>query len=397
MAETTLQKEKIAQAVRMLNELQLDCWLTFVRETAEQPDPAYKLIVNHDVVWHSAFLLTRSGARIAIVARYDDDLVRQSGLYDVVRYTEDIAPALRSVLQRLDPASIALNYASDDVAADGLTHGMYLRLHEALKDTPYPRRFLSSGPLISHLRTRKTALELTRMRQAIQETEEMFSRVTASVHQGSCERDVSDMLHAEMAKRQLGPAWSYATCPGVKFGPHTSIGHGVPGEMVLEPGWLASVDFGVSYQGYCSDLQRLWYLCRPGETSVPEAVQRAFQVARGAIEAGKALLRPGIQGWQVDAAARRFLCEAGYPEYMHALGHSVGRHVHDGGPLLGPRWARYGETPYYPIEAESIFTLELGIMTGHGYVGLEDEVLVTSDGCAWFSCPQEEIYLLACS
>jgi len=352
--------------------------------------------VNHDVVWPSAFLLTRSGARIAIVARYDDDLVRQSELYDVVRYTEDIAPALRSLLQRLDPTSIALNYASDDVAADGLTHGMYIQLREALKDTPYPRRFLSSGPLISRLRTRKTALELMRMRQALQETEEIFSQVTASLQRGRSERDVSSMLHAEMAKRQLSPAWSYDICPGVRFGPHTSVGHGVPGEVALEPGWLASVDFGVSYQGYCSDLQRLWYLCRPGETGVPETVQRAFQAARGAIEAGKALLRPGIQGWQVDAVARRFLCEAGYPEYMHALGHSVGRHVHDGGPLLGPRWARYGETPYYPIEAESVFTLELGVMTGHGYVGLEDEVIVTSDGCAWFSCPQEEIYLLAC-
>jgi Xaa-Pro aminopeptidase len=397
MAETALQREKIAQAVRILNELQLDCWLTFVRETAEQPDPAYKLIVNHDVVWQSAFLLTRSGARIAIVARYDDDLVRQSALYEVVRYTDDIAPALLSVLQRLDPTSIALNYASSDLAADGLTHGMYLQLCDVLKGTPYPQRFLSSGPLISRLRNRKTAVELTHMRRAIQETEEIFARVTAFLHQGSSQRDIGRMMHAEMRARKLGPAWSSDTCPVVKFGPHTLFGHGASDDTALEPGWLASVDFGVSYQGYCSDLQRLWYLCRPGEAGVPAAVQKAFQAVRGAIEAGKALLCPGIQGWQVDAVARRFLCEAGYPEYMHALGHSVGRHVHDGGPLLGPRWARYGETPYYPIEAGSVFTLELGVMTRQGYVGLEDEVIVTSEGCAWFSCPQEEIYLLTCS
>jgi Xaa-Pro aminopeptidase len=339
--------------------------------------------------------LTRCGARIAIVARSDDDLVRQSELYEVVRYSGDIAPALLSVLKRLDPASIALNYASGDVAADGLTHGMYMQLCEALKGTPYARRFLSSGPLISRLRGRKTAVELARMRRAIEETEEIFTRVTAFLHQGSSERDLGSMIHAEMIERKLGPAWSYNTCPGVTFGAHTLFAHGAPGDIALEPGLLASVDFGVSYQSYCSNLQRLWYLCRPGETSVPEVVQKAFQAVRGAIEAGKAQLRPDIQGWQVDAAARNFLCQAGYPEYMHALGHSVGRHVHDGGPLLGPRWARYGETPYYPIEAGSVFTLKLGIMTGHGYVGLEDEVIVTSDGCGWFSCPQEEIYLLA--
>lgn len=394
MVETALQEEKIAQAVRILNELQLDCWLTFVRETDEQPDPACTLIVNHDVTWPSAFLLTRSSARLAIVARYDDELVRQSGLYDVVSYTDDIAPALLSVLTRLDPTSIALNYAIGDVAADGLTHGMYLQLCDALQNTPYPRRFISSGPLVARLRSRKTPLELARMRRAIQETEEIFTLVTAFLREGRTEREVSAMMHAEMAQRRLGAAWSYEGCPGVKFGPHTLLGHGLPGELALLPGYLASVDFGVSYQGYCSDLQRLWYLCRPGETGVPEGVQKAFQAARGAIEAGRALLRPGIQGWQVDAAARAFLREAGYPEYMHALGHSVGRHAHDGGPLLGPRWARYGETPYYTVEADTVFTLELGVMTGHGYVGLEDEVLVTPDGCIWLACPQEEILLI---
>lgn len=394
MPEIMLQREKIAQAIRILNELQLDCWLIFVRETDEQPDPAYKLVVNHDVTWHTAFLLTRSGERIAVVARYDDDLVCQSGLYEVVSYTDDIAPTLASVLARLDPASIALNYAVGDVAADGLTHGMYMQLIEALKGTPYPHRFISSGPLISRLRSRKTPSELERMRQAVNETEEIYALVSTSLRVGVTEREIGELMHEAMAKRKLGASWSYASCPGVKFGPHTLFGHGTPSEIALEPGFLASFDFGVRYQDYCSDLQRLWYVRRSGETEAPEAVHKAFAASREAIAAAKATLRPGLQGWQIDEAARSTLIAAGYPEYQHAVGHSVGRHAHDGGPLLGPRWARYGETPYYPIEEGVVFTLELGVKTEHGYVGLEDEVIVTSDGCEWFSQPQEEIYLV---
>lgn len=394
MPETMLQEEKISQAIRILNELQLDCWLIFVRETDEQPDPAYKLVVNHDVTWHTAFLLTRSGERIAVVARYDDDLVRQSGLYEVVSYIDDVAPALLEVLTRLDPASIALNYALGDVAADGLTHGMYLKLLETLKDTPYPQRFISAGPLVSRLRSRKTPAELQRMRAAIRETEEIFALTNAALRAGVTEREMGSMMHAEMARRNLGAAWSYASCPGVKFGPNTLFGHGEPGEIVLEPGFLASIDFGVRYQDYCSDLQRLWYVRKPGETQVPEVVRRAFDAARGAVAAAKALIRPGIQGWQADDASRTFLVAAGYPEYQHAVGHSVGRHAHDGGPLLGPRWARYGETPFHTIEEGVVFTLELGVMTEHGYIGLEDEIIVTADGNEWFSQPQEEIYLI---
>ena len=394
MTETMLQQEKIAQAIRILNELQLDCWLIFVRETDEQPDPAYGLVVDHDVTWHTAFLLTRNGERIAVVARYDDDLVRQSGLYKAVSYTADIAPVLAEVLTRLNPASIALNYAVGDVAADGLTHGMYLQLLDALKDTPYPQRFISAGPLISRLRSRKTPAELELMHQATRETEEIYALVNASLHAGVTEREIGDLMHAEMAKRHLGAAWSYASCPGVKFGPNTLFGHGAPSEIALEPGFLASLDFGVSYQDYCSDLQRLWYLRKPGETKVPEVVRTAFEAAKGAVAAGKAVIRPGIQGWQADEAARNFLVAAGYPEYQHALGHSVGRHAHDGGPLLGPRWPRYGETPYQTLEEGVVFTLELGVRTEHGYIGLEDEIIVTATGNEWFSQPQEEIYLI---
>src|SRR5579859_1216532 len=395
MNDTELQQEKIAQAIRILNELQLDCWLTFVRETDEQSDPALKLIFHADMTWHAAFLLTKTGERLAVAARYDDDLVRQSGLYDrVFSYTEDFGPALLDALKTVHPTSIAINYAFDDVAADGLTHGMYLQLKAALKHTPYPQRFISSGPLISRLRSRKTPIELKRMQQAIGETEELFSLVHRFLQPGVTERATSEMLHAAMEQRGLGAAWSYASCPGVKFGPHTLFGHGIPSEIALEPGFVASLDLGVRSQGYCSDLQRIWYALQPGEMQPPEEVQRAFAAVKGAIEEGKAALRSGIAGWQVDAAARDYLVSAGYKEYQHALGHSVGRHAHDGGPLLGPRWPRYGEMPYNKIEEGTVYTLELGVMTERGYVSQEDEVLVTSDGCEWFSQPQDAIYLI---
>src|SRR5579864_833599 len=166
MNNAELQQEKIAQAIRILNELQLDCWLTFVRETDEQRDPALKLIFHADMTWHAAFLLTRTGERLAVAARYDDDLVRQSGLYNhVFSYTQDFGPALQDALKAVHPTSIAINFAFDDVAADGLTHGMYLQLKGALKHTPYPQRFISAGPLISRLRSRKTPVELKLMRQ----------------------------------------------------------------------------------------------------------------------------------------------------------------------------------------------------------------------------------------
>lgn len=204
------------------------------------------------------------------------------------------------------------------------------------------------------------------------------------------EREISDLVHAEMTSRSLGSAWSYDSCPGVKFGPNTRE----PGGNEIEPGFVASVDLRVSYADYCSDLQRMWYLRKPGEQNVPEVVSQAFAAVKGAIEAGKAVLKPGVQGWQVDAAAREYLVQAGYPENQHALGYGVGRYAHDGGPILGPRWARHGETPYYTIEEGLVFTLELGVMTERGYVSQEDEVIVTAQGCEWFSQPQDAIYVV---
>jgi Xaa-Pro aminopeptidase len=160
----------------------------------------------------------------------------------------------------------------------------------------------------------------------------------------------------------------------------------------MRPGDLIHLDFGVRFEGYCADLQRMWYLRGQGaDREPPASVTRAFGACVAAIEAGRQRLRATMRGWEVDAAARESLTRAGFPEYMHALGHSVGLACHDGGALLGPRWARYGDTPERPIEPDSVYTLELGTRTERGYIGLEDEVLVSDRGAEFISPVQREL------
>ena len=96
----------------------------------------------------------------------------------------------------------------------------------------------------------------------------------------------------------------------------------------------------------------------------------------------------------VGAANRVDIIDAGYPEFKHGLGRGLGRAVHDGGTLLGPRWPCYGTMTERLVEAGNVFTLELGVMTEAGFVGLEEDVVVTEQGCQFLSSFQRELILV---
>jgi Xaa-Pro dipeptidase len=111
--------------------------------------------------------------------------------------------------------------------------------------------------------------------------------------------------------------------------------------------------------------------------------------------AGYMALKPGVLGWEVDAVAREYFNRYSIPEYMHAYGHNVGRVAHDGGVTLGPRWDRYGQSPYAPVEAGNVLAIELGAeVPGKGWVYLEENVLITDDGVEFISTPQTEIMVI---
>lgn len=393
----SLVNEKVGQAVEILKEQDVDLWLTFVRETSGVRDPALDFIFGPgDLTWESALMLTQTGQALALVGRYEVDAVRRLGVYaEVTGYDEGISAPLRQLLTRLDPARIAINTSRSNVHADGLTHAMYEMLVGYLHGTPYAERLVSAEPVINALRGRKSPEELARIRKAVQTTEEIYRQTFHFLKPGMMEVEVGNFMHLQVGQRGLGYAWSRENCPAVNSGPDSPVGHAGPTQIIIEPGHLIHFDFGVREDDYCSDIQRMAYVLRPGESAPPPEVQHGFETVRRAIEAARAVMKPGVPGRDVDAAARAVVTGAGYPEYKYATGHQLGRVAHDGGALLGPEWERYGESPRQFLEENQVYTIEPGLMVpGYGYIGLEEDVVITAGGAEYLCPPQTDLIVI---
>ena len=387
--------EKIDQAIHILREKNIDMWLIFVRETSATPDPMLDLVLGTHCVWPSALILTSDGHKEAIVGSLDVQNVKDHAGYRVIGYVDSIQKEFMSALHRHDPASIAINFSKNDAMADGLSHGLYLTLMEYLHDTVYKDRLVSSEEIVAALRGRKSAGEIRLIQEAIQETLSIFDLVTDFLKTGLTEQEVAAFITHGMHERGLEPAWDAEQCPAVFTGPDSAGAHAGPTGRLIEPGHVLNIDFGVKKNGYVSDLQRTWYFLRPGEKEAPAEVQTGFLTIRDAIRKAAGFLQPGLEGWQVDQVAREYIVQKGYQEFPHGLGHQVGRKAHDGSALLGPRWERYKNLPYFKVEAGQVYTLEPRLtVDGYGVATIEEIVAVTESGCRFLSTPQEQLYCI---
>ncbi|HJQ13427.1 MAG TPA: M24 family metallopeptidase [Anaerolineales bacterium] len=393
----TLMQEKVNQAIEILKEQQTDLWLTFVRETSGVRDPMLDFLIGpNDLTWPSALILTREGEKIAIVGNLEKDSVSRTHVFDsIIGYDTAVSRPLRDTITRLNPNQIAVNTSKNNVHADGLTHAMYEILYDYLKETPYVDRLVSAEPIINAMRGRKTQEELERIRRAVEITDEIYKKTFDFVKVGMTEIEISEYLHQLAQEYGAGLAWPAENCPAVNSGPNSSVGHNGPTEIKVEPGHIIHFDFGVKYKDYCSDIQRLVYVLRDGETEAPPEVQRGFITIRTAIEKSREAMKPGTIGNSIDVIAREILVDAGYPEYQHALGHQLGRVAHDGGALLGPLWEKYGDDPKLKLEVGQVFTIEPGLaVPNYGYVALEEDVIMTENGAEYIGEPQRELILI---
>jgi Xaa-Pro aminopeptidase len=393
----SLIQEKVNQAIEILKEQNTDMWLTFVRETSGVRDPVLDFLIGEsDLTWPSALILTRTGQKIAIIGNLEKESLERMDVFDeIIGYDTAVSALLKETITRLNPTQIAVNTSRNNVHADGLTHAMYEFLKEYLAGTPYVDRLISAEPVISAMRGRKTPTEQARVRKAVAITDEIFKKTFAHIKVGMTEIEVGEYMQKLARENNVGLAWPAENCPAVNSGPNSPVGHNGPTDIKVERGHILHFDFGVKYEDYCSDIQHVCYVLREGETEAPAEVQRGFDTIHTAVERSREAMKAGVTGNSIDVISRKIITDAGYPDYPYALGHQLGRVAHDGGALLGPLWEKYGDSPNQKLEVGQIFTIEPGLaVEGYGYVGLEEDVVMTANGAEYLGEPQREVILL---
>ena len=379
-------ERKMKLVCEAMDERGIDMWITFSREGNE--DPLAEDLRFNNLTWRSAAIIERDGTRTAIVGSLEAELVEGRGVYrKVIGYgREGAAPGLNEFVTKRSPKKIAVNSSRDLGEADGLSSGMEGYLKVALKG--YAKRLVPAEDLAIALRARLIPEEVELLTKSIRECEKVYDELEGEIRPGRTDKQVHDAAHLLLDEKRLPPAWAPDHCPSVQVG-SVPAGHlGFRGAEITK-GDMVKLDFGVRYEGYCSDIQRVYYV---GGGSIPEEVKRAFASARGANDAALSILKPGVPGWRVDDIARRLIVKDGFPEYKHALGHALGRSTHEIGPLLGPRWPnRYGKQGEKKVERDMVFTIEPSVEGKAGTCNLEQDVLVTARGYRELSKSQREI------
>ena len=220
---------------------------------------------------------------------------------------------------------------------------------------------------IAGFRAVKEPYELERMRKAQKITDEAFKEVLKRIHVGMTEKELAaELIYCLLKKGGEGLSFD----PIVVSGPNTSLPHGVPGDRRLKEGDFITMDFGVLYQGYCSDMTRTVAL-----GYATDEMKKVYDTVLKAQLAGIAVTKAGVTGKQIDAAARQVIQEAGYGQYFgHGYGHCLGMEVHE-----MPSCSPGGETV---MEAGMVSSAEPGIyLPGKFGVRIEDVVIFTDDGC----------------
>ena len=207
-------------------------------------------------------------------------------------------------------------------------------------------------------------LELMRKAQAI--TDKAFAEVITRLKAGMTELELQAELIYCLYKNG-GQGLSFD--PIVVSGPNTSLPHGVAGERVIREGDFITMDFGVLYHGYCSDMTRTVAL-----GYATEEMEKVYNTVLEAQKAGIAASKAGVPGKDIDGAARKVITDAGYgPYFGHGYGHSLGLEVHESPSPNG------ANDQGMPVNA--VASAEPGIyLPGKFGVRIEDVVIFKEDG-----------------
>ena len=382
--------EKQNQAIAAMEALDIDAWLVFLREGGDSH--SVQTIAGPEfIVQNAVLILTRDGRRIAILEPIDIQNGVGTHFDEIEAYQRDIAPPLKKAWDSIAPRRVALNFSRTHFAADGLTHGMYLRLVDAL-GPDFEQAAVSSEDLLMAVRAVKSEVEIARLRKACEITVQIAEEVTGELKPGVTDTALGDFVARR--SRDLGASGGDASI-AVNFAGQNEKG---PKGKTIVPGMVVLFDMGVAYEGYHSDLKRVWYV-RDAQNPFPDILAQQYAACRASADFALTLLKPDAWGYDVHEAAWGKLEELGFPRDKHSYGHQIGRQVHDAGVWLGE-----AGNPYRPakgqLQAGMVVTLDptinrVGISREDCFsVGVEDIAMVTETGGVLLHAAQDEVEIV---
>ena len=281
------------------------------------------------------------------------------------------------------------------------------------------------GTALAERRRAKDALELTHLRRAVDAAVAGHFRAWRTARAGLSERDVQIEMEAEFF-RFGGQRTAYSSIVG--SGPNSAILHGSPGDRVLRDGDLVLIDAGPEIRGYASDVTRTF----PVSAAFSPLQRELYDLVLAAQREAIAAVRPGVEYKQLHLRAAATIAQGlvdagilrGAPDdlvaqdahalfFPHGLGHMLGLSTHDCAGYLEGRVPedRFGLASLrtdLPLAPGYVVTIEPGIyfipalltdaerreryrgsvvwervdqLLDFGGIRIEDDVLVTDDGC----------------
>ncbi len=292
-------------------------------------------------------------------------IAEQTWLDDIRVLPDDRDPDvfLAGVLAEYDPAGKI-------IAVSKMLWGQTLLALQAA--APDARFVPATNSFMDAIRSIKDPAEIALMERAGAITDQAYAATVAQLKAGMTECDVATEVVYQLRKfGGEGPSFY----PGI-----ICVGNGSDPQrhiftrntaMVLAPGTTVAFDFGVLYQGYCSDFGRSVFIGEP----LPEALAAYAAITQGT-RAITAEMRAGsMSPFQICDRFAGWMRDAGFGEhYMYyGLGHAIGLEVHE------EPWLRPGYDA--PIQAGMCFTIEPKIWRpGVFYVRCEDVVTVEPQG-----------------
>jgi len=319
-------------------------------------DPANRLFATGFFSDDGVLLITEDKAVYFTDSRYIEAANAAVSCADVRQVTVD-SPYSAQIKSILNDSG----YATIGFEDNSVTYAEYLSWQEMLECELIPIKKMLTG-----LRSIKSADDLTQIKKAQRIAEKSFEEVLRLVSTEMTEKELATELLLRFLKNGADDK-SFDTI--AVSGPKTSLPHGVPEDKKIGNGFL-TIDFGVRYNGWCTDTTRTLCIGKPDEEMI-----RVYDTVLRAQEAGIRAVHAGIEAKEVDAQARAVIEAAGYGEYFgHGFGHGVGLEVHE-----EPSVSKSSKDI---LPAGAVISAEPGIyIPGRYGVRIEDVLFVKEDGC----------------